>query len=82
MRGRLTTRERQILKMYLAEYRLKEISSTLNLSMSTVSTFKRKVMDKWDVETEVGLIKESIKRGYLEIEEDTFCMECLVYTKN
>jgi DNA-binding NarL/FixJ family response regulator len=79
MRGRLTPRERQILKMYLAEYRLKEISSTLNLSMSTVSTFKRKVMDKWDVETEVGLIKESIKRGYLEIEEDTLCNTCLVY---
>ncbi len=82
MKRKLTTRERQILKMYLAEYTQKEISSTLNLSLSTVNTFKKKVMTKWGVETVVGLIKESIKRGYLEIEEDTSCNTCLVYTKN
>jgi DNA-binding NarL/FixJ family response regulator len=82
MRTRLTPRERQILKMYLAEYRLKEISSTLNLSLSTVSIFKRKVMDKWNVEIDIGLIKESIKRGYLEIEEDTLCNTCLIYRES
>lgn len=72
MKQTLSKRERQVLKMLLAEYKQKEISDTLNLSYSRVHSIKQIIMEKWGVETMVGLVKEGIKRGYLEIEDDTF----------
>lgn len=72
MKQTLSPREKQILKMIMAEYSLYEICKSLNLSYSRVSTVKSIIMEKWEVENTVGLVKESIRRGYLELEEDTF----------
>ena len=70
----LSTRERQILKMLLAEYSQKEISSVLDLSYSRVNDVKTNIMEKWDVKTMVGLVKESIRHGYIELEDWEFDM--------
>lgn len=66
----LSTREKQILKMLLAEYTQKEISETLELSYSRVNDVKTKIMEKWCVTTMVGLVKESIRQGYIDMEDD------------
>ena len=65
----LSQREKQILKMLLAEYSQNEISTVLNLSYSRVNDVKSNIMNKWRVTTMVGLVKESIRQGYLEIED-------------
>lgn len=72
MTKKLSKREKQVLKMLLAEYSQIEISETLNLSYSRVNSVKQIIMEKWEVETMIGLVKEGIKQGYLELEEDTF----------
>ena len=43
----LSRRERQILKMLLAEFTQKEISATLELSYSRVNDGKTNIMEKW-----------------------------------
>lgn len=75
MQRQLSLRERQVLKLMLAEYTQKEICAALNIHSSTVSTMKQKIMEKWDVTTMVGMVKEAIKRGYLEIESFTPVMK-------
>jgi len=72
MTQKLTKREKQVLKMLLAEYSQKEISRLLNLSYSRVNDIKSVIMKKWEVETMIGLVKEGVKQGYLELEDDTF----------
>ena len=72
MKETLSRREEQILKMLLAEYTQSQISGLLNLSYSRVNDVKRIIMEKWEVQTTVGLTVESIRRGYLEVEVDTF----------
>ena len=72
MKRNLSKREEQILKLMLAEYSQNEICNLLNLSYSRVSDVKSIVMEKWGVKSMIGLVKESIKQGYLELEEDSF----------
>ncbi len=68
----LSRREKQILKLLLAEYTPTEISQTLNIHLNTVCSTRRSIMLKWGVGSMVGMVKESIKRGYLELEDDVF----------
>jgi DNA-binding CsgD family transcriptional regulator len=75
MKQTLSPREEQILKMLLAEYSQAEIGRTLNLSHSRVHDVKNIIQKKWAVDSMVGLIKEAIKRGYIELEEDNFKTE-------
>ena len=72
MKGKLSKREEQILKLLLAEYTQSEISKILDLSYSRVSDVKRIIKEKWEVDSTIGLILESIRRGYVEVERDTF----------
>lgn len=69
MNTSLSKRELQVLEMLLTEHTQKEIGFTLNLSVSRVNDIKRSIQNKWNVTTMVGLVKESIKRGYLKLEE-------------
>lgn len=71
MNNELSKREEQILKLLLAEYSHNEICRSLSLSYSRVSDAKRFVMAKWGVNSTIGLIKEAIRRGYLELDQDT-----------
>ncbi len=68
----LSPREKQILKLLLAEYRPSEISKVLEIHPNTVSSIKRSIMLKWGVSSIIGIVKEGIKRGYLELEDDEF----------
>lgn len=70
MKQTLSRREKQVAKMLLAEYSQKEIARLLGLSSNRVCDLRRNIFEKWEVETMVGMVKEAIKRGLLELEED------------
>ncbi|MBD78549.1 MAG: hypothetical protein CL840_06495 [Crocinitomicaceae bacterium] len=70
MEAQLPKRQKQVLKLMLAGYTQQEICKLLNLHTNTVSCYKKIIMEKWDAENMVELVLESIKRGYLEIEEE------------
>jgi DNA-binding CsgD family transcriptional regulator len=71
MKKSLSNREEQILKLLLAEYSQIEICNILKLSQGRVSDVKAMIMEKWEVDTIVGLVKKAIERGYLDIEDDS-----------
>lgn len=70
MQKSLSKRETQVLKMLLAEYRPIEISRALNLHPNTITGYKNSIMKKWNVTSMVGLVKEGIKQGILELDEE------------
>lgn len=72
MRKKLSKRETQVVKLLLAEYTQAEIARLLKLSSNRVHDVKRIIFEKWGVESMVGLAREAIKRGILELEDDTF----------
>ena len=72
MKRVLSKREEQVLKLLLAEYSQNEICEALELSYSRVNDVKMIIMKKWGVETMVGLVLESIRLGFLEVEIDCF----------
>lgn len=69
----MSNREEQILKLLLAEYSQIEICNILKLSQGRVSDVKAMIMEKWEVDTIVGLVKKAIERGYLDIEDRSKC---------
>lgn len=82
MERKLSRREEQILKLILAEYSQNHICKVLDLSYSRVNSVKSIIMEKWAVETTVGLVLKAIKLGYLEVEDDTFEEETVKPTLN
>lgn len=69
MNRELTKKQEKVLKLYLAGYKPKEIGKLLGLHINTVCSYKSIVMEKWEVENNVELIIEAVRRGYIEIEE-------------
>ena len=57
--------------MLLAGYSVTEAARLLEISPNTVCGARQRVMEKWEVEGMVGLIKEAIKRGYVELDSDS-----------
>jgi len=72
MKKTLSNREKQVLKLLLAEYRIVDIARLLDLSQSRVQDVKQIIFKKWEVESMVGLTKKAIKCGILELDEDNF----------
>ena len=63
----LTKREKEALRLILSGYNNIEISNTMGLKSNTISTFKKRVLDKLCLKTEFELIIFSIKEGVLII---------------
>jgi DNA-binding NarL/FixJ family response regulator len=66
--GRLTPREKQILKMIAEGLSNKEIASSLDLAIKTVMTHRVNLMDKLGIHNRSKLIQFSIKVGLLPME--------------
>jgi DNA-binding NarL/FixJ family response regulator len=75
MKRALSKREREVLKLLLLEYTQKEIGYKLNLTSSSVSTYKNNIMEKWEVKSLVGLTVEAIKSGDLDLWRKMFLEE-------
>jgi len=61
--ARLTDRELEVLQRIVAGQRPSEIAAALNLSVKTVSTHKRRIMDKLQLPNAAALIRYGIEHG-------------------
>lgn len=62
----LTDREFQVFKLIAGGQTPKEVSEGLNLSIKTVSTHRRNVLDKLGLETTADIIRYAIQAGIVE----------------
>jgi DNA-binding NarL/FixJ family response regulator len=64
----LTSREREVLQLLSEGMPSKEIASTLNVSVRTVETHRRQIMDKLDLRSVSELTKYAIRHGITSVE--------------
>ncbi len=65
--GRLTEREKQVLKLMAEGYTNLEIANLLVISVKTVETHRARIMEKLGFRTRAELVRYAISRGMLEI---------------
>ncbi len=63
----LSKRETQVLKLIVDEYSNQEIADELFISIRTVETHKRNLIEKLEVKNTTGLVKYAIKHKIVEI---------------
>jgi len=63
----LTTREREILRLYAEGYSNQEISEKLNISIRTVETHKNNIMQKYNFRSTVDMVKFAIRNNLAEL---------------
>lgn len=63
----LSGREREVLQLISDGKSTKEIAASLNISVKTVETRRKGIMDKLGIRTIAGLVKFAIKEGLTEV---------------
>ncbi len=64
----LTPREREILQLLAEGRSTKQIASNLNVSVKTVETHRRRIMEKLDIHSVAELTKYAIREGLTSLE--------------
>ena len=64
----LTAREREVLQIISEGNSTKEIASLLNISVKTVESHRKNIMDKLDVHSVAGLTKYAIRQGLTRLD--------------
>ena len=64
----LTAREREVLQLLAEGKNMREIASILNISVKTVETHRRKIMDDLNIHTIAGITKYAIREGLSSLE--------------
>jgi|WetSurMetagenome_2_1015567.scaffolds.fasta_scaffold07619_2 DNA-binding NarL/FixJ family response regulator len=62
----LTSREKEILKLYVEGYTNSEIAEKLNLSVFTIKTHKNNIMQKYNFKSTVEMIKFALRNNIVE----------------
>lgn len=62
----LTSREKEILKLYVEGFTNNEIAEKLNLSIFTVKTHKNNIMQKYNFKSTVEMIKFALRNNIVE----------------
>jgi len=62
----LTSREKEILKLYVEGYTNNEIAEKLNLSVFTIKTHKNNIMQKYNFKSTVEMIKFALRNNIVE----------------
>lgn len=62
----LTTREIEILKLIVAEKTNREIADELFISIRTVDSHKRNILEKTGARNSVGLVRYALSKGYMD----------------
>lgn len=65
----LSVREREVLQLIAEGMSTKEIASRLHLSVKTVETHRRQIMDKLGIFNIAGLIKYAVREGLASLED-------------
>lgn len=63
---KLSPTEQRVLKLFLAEYAIREIATLLNRSPRTIEGIKKRIMEKLEVTTTVGLVRYAFEAGWLD----------------
>jgi len=63
----LTSREKEILKLYVEGYTNSEIAEKLNLSVYTIKTHKNNIMQKYNFKSTVEMIKFALRNNIVEL---------------
>ena len=63
----LSSREREVLQLLAEGLRTKEISHKLNLSVKTVETHRKKIMEKIGIQSIAGLTRYAVKEGLVSL---------------
>ncbi len=63
----LSAREREVLQLLAEGLRTKEISRELQLSVKTVETHRKKIMEKIGIQTIAGLTRYAVKEGLVSL---------------
>lgn len=66
-RVKLTRRELEILKLIAEEYSNPEIAAQLYISIRTVDTHRRNLLDKLQAKNTAGLVKYAMKHGIIDL---------------
>lgn len=64
---KLSTREIEVIKLIAAEYTVPEIALELFISINTVKTHKKKLMEKLQVRSCAGLVRRGFEVGLFSI---------------
>jgi DNA-binding CsgD family transcriptional regulator len=70
LRGLLTQREREVLKLIADGYTNQEIADTLYISVHTVESHRNHLMGKLDVHNTAALIARAIEKGLVSKNKD------------
>lgn len=65
----LSTREREVLQLIAEGHSTKQIATILHLSVKTVETHRRQIMDKLRIYNVAGLIKYAVREGLASLED-------------
>jgi len=63
---RLTSRQREVLRLIAAGQTSQAIASTLGISVKTVETHRMRLMGKLDIHETAGLVRYAIRQGMIE----------------
>ncbi|OGS58226.1 MAG: DNA-binding response regulator [Elusimicrobia bacterium RIFOXYB2_FULL_62_6] len=63
----LSSREREVLQLLAEGLRTKEISNKLGLSVKTVETHRKKIMEKLGIQSIAGLTRYAVKEGLISL---------------
>lgn len=64
---KISTREQEILHLIAHEYRSHEIAKELFISVNTVQTHRRNLLDKLRVKNVAGLVRRGFEIGVLNL---------------
>ena len=62
----LSSRELEVLSLYLHGYSCRNVAIQLSISQRTVETHITNIRSKWNCRTNIGLAIEAIRRGYID----------------
>jgi len=62
----LTRREKEVLDLIAREMTTNEISESLHISLNTVETHRRNLIQKFNVRNSVGLVREAMLKGIID----------------
>ena len=63
--SKITTREKQVLRMIADEHNTKEIANKLNLSPHTIVSHRRSLLVKLNVKNVAGLVRKGLESGII-----------------
>jgi len=65
---RLSSRQREVLQLIAEGQKTKDIAVKLNLSVKTVETHRKEIMDRLNIHDLTGLIRYAIRMGIIELQ--------------